>query len=304
MLKSIPILAVISTIAMLASSPAVAQMHMTKLPWRIEEVLTNPDLGAVLRNSKKAKSFQANNRIARNTIRDYSPTLPPFDKSAFEASHNRYRPPTGVKRDSLTAPANPTDQTPRVADRSNLGNSSIRDTDESGLKRPSDQLPDSFPAGSENLDAGGDSSQTSPPNEEVQELGKLQVRVIGAAAMIESQAADLTVEVLNPTKNKLGPVDVNVQIPDAITITRFDRDAWLDDKRRIVAFRLEEIAPGQTQAIRLRGVSHTAGKTSLQVMLSSGKQLIATKKYNTQVFPQQLAKKYNFGDSEPEIITK
>jgi len=129
--------------------------------------------------------------------------------------------------------------------------------------------------------------------------GQLRFRVTGVAAMITGQPADLLIEVYNPTGFAIGPVEVNVQVPDELTITRFDRDAWLDAERRIIAFQLDRVEPETIEKIGMKGVSNSPGKTSLNVALLSEEIVVAERSIKTQVFPQQVARKQTFGDSGP-----
>ena len=122
--------------------------------------------------------------------------------------------------------------------------------------------------------------------------------------MIESQPADVLIEVYNPTSHAIGPVEVNVQVPEELTVTRFDHDAWLDVERRIIAFKLDRIEPETIEKIGMKGVSDTAGKTSLNVALLSEEAMVAERSFKTQVFPQQVARQQNFGDSEPAATTR
>jgi hypothetical protein len=299
MLKSVSTLVVVATIGLLTHNAASAQVQMTKLPFRIEEVLINPDLGAVLRSDLRVQSYQSKDSLLQEDYRDFSPALTQMSEPSYSNSNNRYRPPTPAQRDNLTAPG----KTPRVADQSLETSIKVGDS----TKSPDNEI--SGPANSSPKETDEDSGNASsllvePSSDQLKRLGQLKVQVSGASALIESQPGELIVEVFNPSKSPLGPVDVNVQVPEEITITRFDRDAWLDSERRIVAFRIDEVAPGQTQKIRMRGVSHNVGKTSLQVMLTSGNRMIAGRKFDTQVFPQQFAKKYSFGDTEPTTIQK
>jgi hypothetical protein len=301
MLKSIPVAFVIAMVSIQFSSVAVAQMQMTNLPWRIEEVLINPDLGAVLRSSDSSADRQAKKFRSISPERDTATALNQSSRPMFSNSSNQYRSPALADRDSLTARIQPTKSTPRLARLTENERASAADNTANSPQQQNSSIGDLSPE--KRVDSNKQSLDFLSADE-LRELSKLTVRVTGATAMIESQAADLTVVVSNPTESKLGPVDVNVQVPDAITITRFDRKAWLDDERRIVAFRLDEIAPGKTEKIRLRGISHNVGKTSLRVLLTSGEQLLAGKVVDTQVFPSQLVKKYNFGDAQPEPLRK
>lgn len=123
--------------------------------------------------------------------------------------------------------------------------------------------------------------------------------------MVEGQPADVLVEVYNPTSHAIGPVEVTVQVPEELTITRFDRDAWLDAERRIIAFQLDRVDPDAIEKISMKGVSNTAGKTNLNVALISGETTVAQRSIQTQVFPQQVARKQTFGDTgSAETIRK
>jgi len=56
-------------------------------------------------------------------------------------------------------------------------------------------------------------------------------------------------------------------VPDEITISRLDRDAYLDQENRTVSWKISSIAGGQKEVINYRAVSSTAGKYEQQVTL-------------------------------------
>ena len=128
--------------------------------------------------------------------------------------------------------------------------------------------------------------------------GQLRFRVTGVSKMIEGEPATMKIEVLNPTGYPIGPVEVNVKVPAELTITRFSKDAWLDADRRIIAFELKRVPPGEIESIRMNGVSQTPGDYFLDVALISGKTMVAQRSVKTKVFPQQIARQQNFGDVE------
>lgn len=101
----------------------------------------------------------------------------------------------------------------------------------------------------------------------VSKNSNLRIRVVAPELMLESQPNELTIEVLNLSPDESSPVEVKVTVPDKLTITRFDRDAWLDDEERVIVFPVPSIPGRHKQSIRLRGVSHSSGQHQLSVAL-------------------------------------
>lgn len=105
-------------------------------------------------------------------------------------------------------------------------------------------------------------------------VNSMQVRVVAPQVMLASQPNELVIEVLNLGTTASTPVEVRVSVPKELTITRFDRDAWLDDDRRVITFSIRSIPGRYKQAIRMRGVSHHTGQHQLQVAIVAGDNLI------------------------------
>ena len=86
-------------------------------------------------------------------------------------------------------------------------------------------------------------------------------------------------------------------MPEELTITRFDHDAWLDAERRMIAFQLDRVEPGVIEKIGMQGISHTIGKTNVEVALLSGETMIAHRDIATHILPQQVARQQSFGSN-------
>jgi hypothetical protein len=301
-----------STIAAIAvffgADFAVAQVSITRLPTRIEEVLVEPNLGAVLRGEI---ALPARSRLARNATPMEQTTrldgiTPPSSSISYLGASNVYFPPAHDRDDPAEARSTETDDnsaSPRLAQLPSLtrptgeNERAAQSIDEPGSnsKRFNDQPTIVEPRGSQLSDDLATNGQA---------MSKLKIRILGNSTMTQGEPEDVVIEVLNPTSGDIGPVDVNVRVPSELTITRFDRDAWLDRERRIVAFRLESLAPGESKRIRMKGVSNSSGKAELSAILSSGNQMFAQTDFQTQVFPQQIAKQYQLGESEPQPTIK
>ncbi|MEL7497752.1 MAG: hypothetical protein AAFN77_09095 [Planctomycetota bacterium] len=102
----------------------------------------------------------------------------------------------------------------------------------------------------------------------------MKVRLLAPEVMLASQPNELAIEVLNLSTAASTPVKVKVAIPDDLTITRFDRDAWLDEKSRTITFSINSIPGRYKQTIRLKGVSHSTGQHQVQVAVFAEENLI------------------------------
>lgn len=121
----------------------------------------------------------------------------------------------------------------------------------------------------------GDDRSDKNQSERLEAAGNsMQVRVVAPELMLASQPNELVIEVLNLGTTASTPVEVRVSIPEELTITRFDRDAWLDDEQRVITFSIRSIPGRYKQAIRMRGVSHHTGQHQLQVAIVAGDNLI------------------------------
>jgi len=251
---------VVGVVSLMPIESVNGQLKMTHIPRRLEDALINPDLIGILRNNVQIPPEKASAVAAPRSIS--LPESPVYLNEAARFSPIEPKLDTLDPAPSRLSTIEQTEQPPRVASR------------RSDLAL-SDEVADVPPA------------------------TRSQSRQPAVAAMVEGQSADMLIEVYNPTGHTIGPVEVNVQVPEELTITRFDRDAWLDSERRIIAFQLDRIEPETVEKVAMKGVSNTAGKTTLNVALISGEFIVAERSVKTQVFPQQVARQQNFGDSGP-----
>ena len=297
------------SLALLTTESSDAQVQMTRMPKRLEEALLDPNLKAILKANLRAteRPTVAAPRVA---------SLPPQPIPAAPVYSNEpsrfaaIRPITNKPR-SVASKLPTIEQTetppgmvpPRVTPKP-----AAAPVGESAASTSSAQI---NPIEPEAITA----PEKTPPQREVAEntdllqplapaKGQLRFRVTGVSAMVENQPADVTIEVFNPTSHPIGPIEVNVKVPVELTITRFDKDAWLDSERRIIAFQIDRVEPGAIQKIGMKGVSESPGHTILDVALLSGDTMVAQRSVKTQVFPQQLARKHSFGDTEPNDTTQ
>ena len=290
---------VVGLLTLLPTDTINAQVQMTRMPTRLEEALINPNLSAIL----KEKVRQQRKPVAAPRVAYSYPPTPAA--------------PTYSNEQTRFAAIKP------AIDDSISGASKLKTIEQTEMppslpRKPADisfsevAPPEPTPAirskpavSKESVAQDGTPPQSNPnENTELPEplapiKGQLRFRVTGVSAMIANQPADVSIEVYNPTGYPIGPVEVNVKVPAELTITRFDKDAWLDAERRIIAFQLDRVDPGAIEKIRMKGVSESAGRTVLDVALLSGDTMVAQRSVKTQVFPEQLARKQNFGDETP-----
>jgi len=294
MIKSILKTAVVvGSIALLSTESVDAQIQMTKMPRRLEDALINPNLREVLQRNVRVASLpytalpqvapQPASPIYSNEPSRFSPIEPEIDDRAplpTKLPTLEEIEPSGIEREPVE---------------SSFGDEVISEPPPI-RRQPAKPIPVVTPSKVSPKPRLGKNLDFEKPLTPIK--GQLQFRVTGVSAMIESQPADLLIEVYNPTSHAIGPIEVNIQVPDELTITRFDRDAWLDSERRIIAFNVDQIEAGTVEKIGMKGVSHTAGTTDLSVALLSGETTVAQRTVKSQVFPQQLAEKHTIGDEE------
>ncbi len=290
---------IVVSLALLPIESVNAQLRMTHLPSRIEEVLINPDLKAVLRNNVSVRTeTRPTAAVAVAAPRVASrPQSPIYSNEPTRFSAIQPRVDSTKSAPNRLPTIEATEKPPRIVRRPADVTLSEEVTDAPPERTSQPPRPAALPKNDRVApDFGGNTDMLKPV---APIKGQLRFRVTGVTAMVEGQPADLLIEVYNPTGHAIGPVEVNVQVPEELTITRFDRDAWLDAERRIIAFQLDRVDAQVVEKIGMKGVSNTAGRTSLNVALVSGNTTIAQSSIATQVFPQQFARKQTFGDSAP-----
>ena len=329
---------VAGAISLLPIEAVNGQLKMTKMPTRLEEALINPNIREILRENTRISARPTPAVTSSKTVAPlqspvysnesswFSAIKPELDKPASASPRlptieQTETPPRVARRPVDLSRIEQTETPPPVARRPvDLSRIEQAETPPPVARRPvdlspSDEVSDAPPAIRSQPGQTASTPSNAPVepglggNRELQKplapvKGQLRFRVTGVSAMIEGEASDLLIEVYNPTGHAIGPVEVNIQVPEELTITRFDRDAWLDAERRIIAFQLDRIDPEAIQKIAMKGVSNTAGKTSLNVALMSGEVIVAERTVKTQVFAQQVARQQTFGDLEPGDTTR
>ena len=271
-----------------------AQFQMTRMPKRIEEVLKDPNLVEVLR--RKTQTDFVAPRVA--AVPDHLAATPP------SPIYSNARPRFSVPSPSSDASQTRLAKLPSVSDVES-------ETPPPIIRKPAsiplDGVVPEVPTPDIHDDAIQPEKATETPdlgvNSELEKplapvKGQLRFRITGMSTLVESQPGDLLIEVFNPTGNPIGPVAVNMKVPKELTITRFDRDAWLDAERRIIAFQLDRVEPGAIEKIGMQGISHSIGKTSVEVALLSGETMLAYRDIATQILPQQIARQQSFGSND------
>ena len=296
------ILLVAGLLSLLPTEAINAQIQMTRMPTRLEDALIDPNLGAILRANVRAAERAA---ITPARVAALPQPLPVPAAPVYSNEPSRFsaiEPATDNSRSAATKlPTIEQTEMPPGAPRQ-PAETSFGDVPPVAPTRATEANPITPEAVTAPEKVGPEAS----PNESVDlreplapVQGQLRFRVTGVSAMIENQSADVKIEVYNPTSHPIGPIEVNVKVPAGLTITRFDRDAWLDAERRIIAFQIDRVEPGAIQKIGMKGVSQEAGHTVLDVALLSGNTMVAQRSVKTQVFPQQLARKHSFSDDGP-----
>ena len=301
------ILLVVGLLILLPTEAINAQIQMTRMPTRLEDALLDSNLGAILRANVRASEPATTvptrlvssprmlptpaDPVYSNESARFSAVKPVADDSRSAASklptiEQTEMPPAVLRKPDEISYGELAPQTPTPANRIDP------------IKPKAVDAPEITPSKSR-AQTNTDLQQPLAPAK-----GQLRFRVTGVSAMIENQSADVSIEVFNPASHPIGPVEVNVKVPAELTITRFDRDAWLDAERRIIAFKIDRVDPGAIQKISMKGVSESSGITILDVALLSGETMVAQRSVKTQVFPQQVARKYSFGDAETNGTTQ
>ena len=90
---------------------------------------------------------------------------------------------------------------------------------------------------------------------------------MGPQALLKGQSDAYEITVSNITEQPATNIIVQLTVPQEITISKLDRDAYLDTKNRTVSWKIPNIAGGQKEAIRYRAISTTAGDYEQQVTI-------------------------------------
>lgn len=94
----------------------------------------------------------------------------------------------------------------------------------------------------------------SPP------LQVIRTSVIGPETLTLDAPDLFEIEITNTSNQTATNIIVQMGVSANLTITDFDRYAYLDEKNRTVSWKLESLASGYKDVIRFRAVSATPGR--------------------------------------------
>jgi len=103
-------------------------------------------------------------------------------------------------------------------------------------------------------------------SEQLQEF-YLRTSVIGPGTLLKDVSDSYAIMISNITNQPATNVIVQLTVPEAITISKLDRDAYLDQKLRTVSWKVASIGPGQQEVIKYRAVSSSTGTYKQEVRL-------------------------------------
>ena len=88
----------------------------------------------------------------------------------------------------------------------------------------------------------------------------IRTSVIGPEILVQDTPELFEIEVTNNSPRTANNIVVQMGVSENLTITDFDRYAWLDEKKRTVSWKLDSLQSGYKEVIRFRAVSATPGR--------------------------------------------
>lgn len=101
----------------------------------------------------------------------------------------------------------------------------------------------------------------------------IQTSVVGPRFLIQDKPDLFEIEVSNVSEETATNVIVQMKCSEHLTITDFDRHAWLDHENRFVSWRLDSLQAGYKDVIRFRAFSATPGNHEQEVTIGMNNQL-------------------------------
>ncbi|MFK7766544.1 MAG: hypothetical protein AB8B55_04935 [Mariniblastus sp.] len=97
----------------------------------------------------------------------------------------------------------------------------------------------------------------------------LTTTVIGPERLSTSSADDFEIVITNESSVAARDVVVEFSVSEDVTVTKLDREAWLDDENRVVAWKVPEIPAGGREVIRYSAICETAGRYRQSIRLGA-----------------------------------
>jgi len=95
----------------------------------------------------------------------------------------------------------------------------------------------------------------------------LRTSVIGPGALLKDQADGYEITISNITNEPATDIIVQLTVPEEVTISQLDRDAFLDQEKRTISWKVPSIEAGSKEVIKYRAVSSSAGEYKQEVTL-------------------------------------
>lgn len=111
----------------------------------------------------------------------------------------------------------------------------------------------------------------------------LRSSVIGPEYLAIGSAETFEIIVENLASNSAGEVLVQLSVPDEVTISRLDREAYLDRENRTISWKVPVIQGRSKEVIRYQATSKTAGHHAQSVKLGSNNTLQGVTTFTTVV---------------------
>lgn len=95
----------------------------------------------------------------------------------------------------------------------------------------------------------------------------LSATVTGPPYLVNRVPQAFEIVVSNPSSETVNDIIVQLQAPDGITVSRLDRNAWLDEQNRTVSWRVNRLPSGFETKIRYYAMSETPGTHTQKITL-------------------------------------
>ena len=113
----------------------------------------------------------------------------------------------------------------------------------------------------------------------------LSTAVYGPLSLRQDSHEEFEIVIDNPTAQRATNIIVQLKTPDGITISKLDRQAWLDYSQRTVSWKIDEIPSGYKTSIRFSAVSGVQGRHRQRVTVGMDNVFQGETKFDTLVTP-------------------
>lgn len=114
----------------------------------------------------------------------------------------------------------------------------------------------------------------------------IRTSVIGPEMLFMNEPETFEIEVTNYSDQTATNIVVQMGVSDNLTITDFDRRAWMDETNRTVSWQLPELQSGYKEVIRFRGVSTKPGRHKQSISVGMDSTFQGRTNFVANVIPQ------------------